>query len=121
MGRRSSANLEHSFSEATETLLTLALIKRDRDARVFCCHRMVQTQFRYFLPLDERQKAFDNAVALMYYAFPKQSDETDKNQLYQQWSHCNLCLQHVLSLKDNFKEERRLAKISRPTRSSASF
>ncbi|KAF2811394.1 uncharacterized protein BDZ99DRAFT_507903 [Mytilinidion resinicola] len=101
---------EFSFSDATEPLLTLALIKRDRDARVFSCHRMVQTQFRYYLPLEERQKAFDNAVALVYHAFPKQSDETNKNQFYQQWTQCNRCLQHVLSLKDNFKEERRLVK-----------
>jgi hypothetical protein len=71
---------------------------------------MVQTQFRYFLPLEERQKAFDNAVALVYRAFPKQSDVTNKNQLYQQWTQGNRCLQHVLTLKDNFKEERRLAK-----------
>ena len=71
---------------------------------------MVQTQFRYFLHLDERQKAFDNATALVYHAFPKQSDETNQNQLYQQWTQCNRCLQHVLSLKDNFKEERRITK-----------
>ncbi|KAH8695778.1 hypothetical protein GQ44DRAFT_744505 [Phaeosphaeriaceae sp. PMI808] len=58
---------EFSFSEAIEPLLTLALIKRDRDARVFSCHRMVQTQFRFFLKQDERQEAFDNAVALDHF------------------------------------------------------
>ncbi|KAL3437123.1 hypothetical protein BDV09DRAFT_163834 [Aspergillus tetrazonus] len=98
---------EFSFSEATEPLLTLALIKRDRDARIFSCHRMVQTQFKYYLSLEDRQKAFNHATALVYHAFPKQSDATNKNQLYQQWTQCNRCLQHVLSLKDNFKEERR--------------
>ncbi|KAJ4312434.1 hypothetical protein N0V84_009926 [Fusarium piperis] len=71
---------------------------------------MVQTQFRYFLPLGERQRAFDNAVALVYRAFPKQSDGANKNQLYQHWNQCNRCLQHVLSLKDNFKEDRQLRK-----------
>ncbi|KAF2688084.1 hypothetical protein K458DRAFT_295015, partial [Lentithecium fluviatile CBS 122367] len=101
---------EFSFTDAVEPLLTLALIKRDRDNRALSCHRMVQTQFRFFLPMEERQKVFDNAVSLVYHASPKQSDATNKNQFYQQWNQCNRCLQHVLCLKDNFKEERRLAK-----------
>ncbi|KAH6715960.1 hypothetical protein BKA61DRAFT_654853, partial [Leptodontidium sp. MPI-SDFR-AT-0119] len=73
------------FSEAIEPLLTLALIKRDKDARVF-------------------------SAALVYHAFPKQSDATNKNQLYQPWTQCNGCLQYLLYLKDNFKEERRHSK-----------
>ena len=107
---RSLFNLDYRFSEVIEPLLTLALIKRDKDARVFSCHRMVQMQFRYFLPPEERQQAFDNAVVLVYHAFPKQSDATNKNQFYQQWTQCNRCLQHVLYLKDNFKEERKHSK-----------
>ncbi|GFF21642.1 hypothetical protein ATEIFO6365_0015021400 [Aspergillus terreus] len=95
---------------SSEPLLTLALIKRDKDARVFSCHRMVQTQFRYFLSLDERQQAFANATALVHRAFPKQSDGTNQNQLYQEWTQCNSFLQHVLSLVDKFKEERKAAK-----------
>ncbi|KAK4059480.1 hypothetical protein Trihar35433_10756 [Trichoderma harzianum] len=94
-------------SKAMEPLLALALIKWDKDARIFWCHRMVQMQFRSFLSLEERQQAFDNAVVLVYNAFPKQSDSTNKNQLYHQWTQCNRCLQQVLWLKDNFKEERR--------------
>ncbi|OJJ42592.1 hypothetical protein ASPZODRAFT_125317 [Penicilliopsis zonata CBS 506.65] len=101
---------EFRFSEAIEPLLTLALIKRDRDARLFSCHRMVQTQFRYFLSLDERQKAFANATALVHRAFPKQSDETNQNQLYREWAECNRYLQHVISLVDRFQEERRAMK-----------
>ena len=97
----------YSFLEAIEPLLTLALVKRDKDARVFSCHRMVQTQFRYFLPHEERQQAFDRAVALIYHAFPTQSDATNQNQLYQQWVQCNKCLEHVLHLKDRFVEERK--------------
>ncbi|KAM0511972.1 hypothetical protein ACHAPE_009328 [Trichoderma viride] len=95
------------FSKAMEPLLALALMKRDKDARIFSCHRMVQTQFRSFLSPEERQQAFDNAVVLVYNAFPKQSDATNKNQFYHQWTQCNRCLQHVLCLKDNFKEERK--------------
>lgn len=96
----------YSFAEATEPLLTLGLIKRDRDTGVFSCHRMVQTQFRNYFSLEDRQKAFDHAAALVYHAFPKQSDATNMNQLYQKWSECNRCLPHVLSLKEIFKEER---------------
>ncbi|KAL6832199.1 P-loop containing nucleoside triphosphate hydrolase protein [Trichoderma camerunense] len=98
---------DSKFSRAMEPLLALALIKWDKDARIFWCHRMVQMQFRSFLSLEERQQAFDNAVVLVYNAFPKQSDSTNKNQLYHQWTRCNHCLQQVLCLKDNFKEERR--------------
>ncbi|UKZ73821.1 hypothetical protein TrVFT333_001474 [Trichoderma virens FT-333] len=95
------------FFEAMRPLLTLALMKQDQWTSICSCHRMVQTQFRSFLSPEERQQAFDNAVVLVYNAFPKQSDATNKNQLYQKWTQCNLCLQHVLCLKDNFKEERR--------------
>ncbi|KAL6695359.1 pfs domain-containing protein [Trichoderma pleuroticola] len=101
---------ELEFSEAVEPLLALALMKRHKDARIFSCHRMVQMQFRSFLSLEERQQAFDNAVVLVYNAFPKQSDSTNKNQFYHHWTQCNRCLQHVLCLKDNFKEERRHSK-----------
>ncbi|KAE8340509.1 hypothetical protein BDV24DRAFT_164242 [Aspergillus arachidicola] len=95
------------FLEATEPLLTLSLIKQDKDSRSFSCHRMVQTQFRHLLPPAERQKAFNNAVALVYHVFPKQSDENNQNQSYHQWNKCKYLLQHVLTLKNNFKEERR--------------
>ncbi|KAL7952428.1 hypothetical protein V8C34DRAFT_323297 [Trichoderma compactum] len=81
---------ELEFSEAVEPLLALELMKRDKDARIFSCHRMVQMQFRSFLSLEKRQQLFDNAVVL--------------------WTQCDRCLQHVLCLKDNFKEERRHSK-----------
>lgn len=87
-------------------------MKRDKDARVFSCHRMVQTQFRFFLPLEERQKAFDNAVALVYRVFPKQAStgNVHSDQLYTVWDQCNRCIQQALSLKDHFKEDRELRK-----------
>jgi len=107
---RSSPDLSNSISEAIEPLLTLALIKRDKDARIFSCHGIVQMQFRYFLPPEERQQAFDYAVELVYHAFPKQSGTTNKNQVYQDWMRCNGYLQHVLSLKGNFMEERKHSK-----------
>lgn len=95
-GRNYLLTFDHSFSEAIEPLLEVGFMKRDKDARVFSCHRMVQTQFRFFLPLEERQKAFDNAVALVYRAFPKQSNNVNSNQLYQHWLHSAYFVQGVL-------------------------
>lgn len=37
-------------------------------------------------------------------------NEANQNQLYQEWTQCNSCLQHVLSLVDKFKEERKAVK-----------
>lgn len=48
------------------------------------CHRTVQAQYRTFMSPEERQASFDSAVALVSRAFPKQSDTTNENQLYQE-------------------------------------
>ncbi|KAK1826926.1 NB-ARC [Podospora conica] len=101
---------EFSFSEATEPLLEVGFMKRDKDSRVFSCHRMVQTQFRFFLPLEERQKAFDNAVAFVFRAFPKCASNVHSDQLYHHWDQCDRCIQQALSLKDNFKQDPELRK-----------
>ncbi|KAJ6010017.1 hypothetical protein N7522_005033 [Penicillium canescens] len=93
---------DFSFSETVETLLMLSLIKRNRDTRVFSTHRMVQAQFKYFLGPSALHLAFSNAVALIFNVFPRQDDE--KGQLYEQWAQCNTYLQHVIYLKDSFKE-----------------
>ena len=105
-----SLTSKRSFSNAVEPLLKLAMVKRDKDPRTFSCHRMVQSQFRSFLALEESQKAFQDAVALVYRAFPKQSDGANQNQLYGYWDQCNRCLQHVLTSKDHFKDDDDLAK-----------
>ncbi|KAK6507665.1 hypothetical protein TWF481_006087 [Arthrobotrys musiformis] len=99
---------EFSFSDAVESLLTGALIQRNRDTKVLSIHRMVQTQFKYFLSREQRQKAFDLATFLLYKVFP-QEDETT-HQLYEKWAICNQYLQHVLYLKDFFKEEMKSSK-----------
>lgn len=91
-----------SFSETVESLLIVSLIKRNRDTRVFSVHRMVQTQFRYFLDAEELQRSFDDTVTLVYHCFPRQHDE--KTLLYDQWAECNTLLQHVIFLKDRFQE-----------------
>ncbi|KAJ2993997.1 hypothetical protein NUW58_g1673 [Xylaria curta] len=90
-----------SFSETIEGLLEVSLIKRNRDNRTFSIHRMVQTQFRYFLEHSQLQSSFEDVVALIYHQFPKMGDE--KGQLYDEWAQCNSLLQHIISLKDCFR------------------
>ncbi|KAI1352908.1 Tetratricopeptide-like helical [Xylaria sp. FL0043] len=81
------------FSEAIENLLTLALIKRDKSSRTFSLHRLVQTSFKYFMGFEKRQIGFSDATILVSRAFPRRD------------SNCALYLQHVISLKDCFREE----------------
>ena len=94
---------ENSVSEVLDTLFTLALVKRDKTARTLSLHRLVQAQFRFFLPLTDRQKAFNDAVDLVYAAFP--TTDMRHGQLYNRWQECQLYSQHILSLKDNYKKE----------------
>ncbi|KAG8163347.1 hypothetical protein KVR01_006644 [Diaporthe batatas] len=93
---------EFSFWETIESLLMLSLVKRNRDTGVFSVHRMVQTQFRYFLSAEELQQAFQDTINLVHRIFPRQEEE--KDQLYDQWDQCNALLQHVIFLKDCFQE-----------------
>ncbi|KAI0545208.1 pfs domain-containing protein [Xylaria curta] len=93
---------EFSFYETVEGLLEVSLIKRNRDTRAFSIHRMIQTQFRYFLKQSQLQRSFEDAVYLIYQRFPKMGKD-DKGQLYDQWAQCNALLQHVIYLKDCFK------------------
>ncbi|OTA87935.1 hypothetical protein M434DRAFT_130703 [Hypoxylon sp. CO27-5] len=92
------------FSEAIENLLTLALIKRDKVSRTFSLHRLVQTSFKYFMTPEQRQKAFNDATILVSKAFPRR--DSNVAQLYLMWDQCALYLQHVISLKDCFREEK---------------
>lgn len=93
-----------------EPLLTLALIKRNRDSGAYSIHRMVQTHYRYFMTSQQRQQAFDDAVLLLSRVFPRMDS---KGQLYAAWTKCNDYIQHLISLADSFQEERRAATIFR--------
>jgi hypothetical protein len=63
---------------------------------------MVQAQFKYFLDRASLYLAFSNTVAIVSNVFPKQDE--DVGQLYYHWAQCNKYLQHVIYLKDSFKE-----------------
>ncbi|TVY82554.1 hypothetical protein LSUE1_G002863 [Lachnellula suecica] len=93
------------FSEATECLLTLALIKRDKASRTFSIHRLVQTSFKYYMTPEQRNQSFDDAAVLISHAFPRR--DSNVAQLYLMWERCALFLPHVLSLKDRFREEKK--------------
>jgi hypothetical protein len=103
----------HSLSEVLETLLVLALLRRDTETRTLSLHRLVQTQFRYFLTAQDRQRGFENAAHLLYQAFP--NSNAYEGQLYARWTHCQLYMQHVLSLRDNYMRESKGSEALRPT------
>ncbi|EEP78975.1 predicted protein [Uncinocarpus reesii 1704] len=94
------------FSDEMETLMTLALVKRNKEQRAFSVHRLVQTSFKYFLSFEDRQKSFNNAALLVSAAFPRKDSEFA--QMYHAWKQCSLYLPHVLSLRDGFREEKYL-------------
>lgn len=91
-----------SLSGVIDELLAVALIKRDRSARVLSLNSLVQQQFRGFSSPEDNQKYFDITTCLLFQAFP-QSD-AKKGQLYDRWTECQRYLQHVLSLKNQYKD-----------------
>ncbi|KAK3379097.1 hypothetical protein B0T24DRAFT_610704 [Lasiosphaeria ovina] len=94
-----------SLSKAIEELQIIALIRRDRDTRQLAVHRLIQTHFRQFMSENERQAAFARASALLYAAFPRR--DATKAQMFDVWERCSLWVQHVIALKDGFKQERK--------------
>lgn len=94
-----------AVSEAIENLLTLALLKRDRDSRTFALHRLVQTSYKYYMTPERRQQSFSDASVLLSHAFPRKNKDTA--QLYLLWSRCAVYRPHVINLKDCFLEERK--------------
>jgi len=93
------------FSDEMETLMTLALVKRNKEQRAFSIHRLVQTSFKHFLSPEDRQKSFNDATILVSAGFPRKDPEFA--QMYHLWKLCSLYLPHVLSLRDSFREEKK--------------
>ncbi|KUJ22180.1 uncharacterized protein LY89DRAFT_778484 [Mollisia scopiformis] len=94
-----------SFSGAIETLLTLALVKRDHTSTTFSLHRLVQAAFKHSMTSEQRQEAFNNAAILMYHTHPRR--DANRANLYLMWDLCAKYLLHVISLKDCFREEKK--------------
>ncbi|KAK1720838.1 Tetratricopeptide-like helical [Colletotrichum lupini] len=94
------------FEEAMEELLTLALVKRDRETQTYSIHRLIQTHFLRYMTPEDRQKSFIEASHLMENVFPKRPDGKTAT-MYNVWEQCQLWVQHVLQLKNCFRLERR--------------
>ncbi|KAF2722639.1 NB-ARC and TPR domain protein [Polychaeton citri CBS 116435] len=93
------------FSDEMETLMTLALVKRNREQRTFSIHRLVQTSFRQFMGRQGRQRSFNDATLLVSAAFPRK--DAKFAQMYHRWGECARYLPQVLSLRDSFREEKK--------------
>ncbi|KID93400.1 NB-ARC and TPR domain protein, partial [Metarhizium majus ARSEF 297] len=92
------------FSDEIESLMTLALVKRNKNQRTFSIHRLVQKSFKHFMGSEDRQKSFNDATLLVSAAFPRKDAEFA--QMYHSWKQCSLYLPHVLSLRDSYREEK---------------
>jgi hypothetical protein len=92
------------FSDEMETLMTLALVKRNKEQRAFSIHRLVQASFKHFMSPETRQKSFNDATLLVSAAFPRK--DAEMAQMYHFWKTCSLYLPHVFSLRDSFREEK---------------
>ena len=93
-----------SLAEVEEPLLSLALLKKSPLSQELSVHRLVQSEFCYYVTDEERQTMFDNATKLLYDAFPKQFNG---RLMHSEWNTCSLYVQHVLSLARNFRTRNR--------------
>ncbi|KAM7219457.1 hypothetical protein V8F06_005191 [Rhypophila decipiens] len=93
---------EGRFSAVLEPLLTLGLVQRDKEAKTLSTHRLVQMHYRSFLGANpnKRQEAFDQVVRILSDGFGKV-----QNQLHDRWAQSQKCIQQIVSLKNNFKDE----------------
>ncbi|KAL9607579.1 MAG: hypothetical protein Q9167_007518 [Letrouitia subvulpina] len=103
-----------SVDEALEPLLRLALAKKDSkglDFRRISLHRLVQNEFSFFIEEAERQKLFEHACLLLYYAFPQR---VAARFLHSRWPECELYIQHVVAILDAYINPGELPRL-RPT------
>ncbi|KAI0100214.1 NB-ARC and TPR domain protein [Nemania sp. FL0031] len=90
------------FSDEMEILMTLALVKRNKEKRAFSVHRLVQSTFKDFMTPEAQQQRFNDATLLVSAAFPRKDAEFA--QMYNMWERCSIYLPHVLSLRDSFRQ-----------------
>lgn len=83
-------------------LLNLSLVRRDKATKRLSIHRLVQSQYRYFLSEADPpgiQEAFDDTTRLLYERFPQVNKQ---GQLFDRVHICQLYAQHVSSLKNHY-------------------
>lgn len=65
----------------------------------------MQLSYKSYLTNEGRQQSFNDAAIIVSQAFPRR--DSNIAQLYLMWEKCARYLQHVLHLKDCFREERK--------------
>lgn len=94
----------YSLSEPMELLFRLSLMKKsveelssDSAMSMLSLHRLVQTEFGYYVDDTVRQEMFTNATKLLSNAFPKQVNGRPMRKV---WPTCALYISHVIALAE---------------------
>ncbi len=90
------------FSDAEEVLLDLALVQKTPESGNLSLHRLVQTEFQFFISPEERQKDFHYATLLLNKSFPKR---IPGHKMHALWDKCDKFVEHVLSLTTSYQSE----------------
>ncbi|KAJ5622142.1 NB-ARC and TPR domain-containing protein [Penicillium herquei] len=98
-----------------EKLVSLGLLQFPGNAPVSSMCKFVQTAFKEFMGLQERQEGFANAVALAFAHYPGSIPDVDPSSLeggecyyvHSWWSDCITHLSTIMRLRDYFFEERK--------------
>lgn len=89
--------------DVMETLLNHAIVRRDDSNRFLSVHRLIQAEYLFQTTMEERQEAFEAAIALLLEVFPHfgQGRVIDSNR-----HRAEPYIQHVLSLIFNYSMEK---------------
>ncbi|KAJ5708131.1 NB-ARC and TPR domain protein [Penicillium malachiteum] len=96
-----------------EKLVSLGLLQFPGNAQVSSMCKFVQTAFKEFMELQERQEGFENAVALAVAHYPgsipgvNPLEDGECYHVHSWWSDCVTHLSTIMRLRDYFFEERK--------------
>lgn len=92
-----------SLSGPMELLFSLSLIKKSvqesSGLSMLSLHRLVQTEFGYYIKPPAQQEMFTNASLLLSNAFPKQLNGRPMRKV---WDRCALYISHVIALAQSY-------------------
>lgn len=89
------------FMNACEQLISSALIRRDPLTHMIYVHHLVQEACRHYIGKEKQQLCFNNASKLLCAAFPQ---FVNGRSLRNEWTACQLYIQHVLILCARYEE-----------------
>jgi hypothetical protein len=99
---RSLDALAPGLEKALGELLENKLIRKD--GRMISIHRVVQEATNYY-DIQDLQDSFDNAVNLVYEAFPGKTRQA--GSLYEHWGQCSLYIPHGVFLSKKYMDHTR--------------